>query len=589
MSWSFRFKHLAHVCLVITPYLIAFVFNQSMIADIFSLVLFALTIYLLKTPIRVLRTLYKVKGTEDVAKGVKNSRWKAWWLSPSIFGSTSYLYFLLVRNGVLVFPDMIGLPHLRTMFVLIFWWAIILASFTILMELCWREYLRNVFQIGNAAMKAASISFLRWTKTQNFLIEELSAASFQTYERVIFSFSMVLGLFAFLSSIFFVGGDIILDSLILALAVYALLFDPTGPFHDFEKLFYNRLLSDIRNRHRSSFMITLLILMGLVGEKLLFPEELETLPFLVALVSFSLGISVFFLKSKLERISKILPLLGFIWLFLTDYFGNQNLASALGIGIVPIAWYLWYSMLHIGLKDVRRSTPGRMLAYIALFALTGLISSLSFFIVSQSFLIFGFFAFALSIALHVSRKGVESRRALIQIRFKESVIRAERKISIASLFILLALVSAYSYYFIFLGIQQLLSFSYTIDSLWLLRDVFLKLVIFIFAFPFILVGYFFLFSPYSRYILTDRNLVCHMGIVLERIPLNTITSLEVETKYKRIRRVPFILRFGTVVNHYGPNTWSAKIKNKRLVIFASEDLNRNLKELSRRPFKQTST
>ena len=566
------------------PYFIAFLLNQSMIADIFSLVLFAMTIYLLKIPVRILRIIFKIKNTEDILYGLKNRRWLGWWLSPSIFGATSYLYFILVKNNVL-FITSIGSPYLQTILILIFWWIITLILFTFLLQICWKEYLRNVLHIGDDVIKKMKISVVQWTRTQNFLVKELGLADFQTYERVIFSYSISLGLFALLSSIFFLGGDIILDIVMLVLVAYALLFDPASPFGKFDELFYKRLLSDLREAHRSSFMIALLILLALVGNDIVSLENIQLLPFLVRAISFFLALSIFFMRRKLATITRELPYLASFWIFLTDFLSTQSLTSAFGISLIPLTWYFLFSSLQIGIKDIRRTTAGKMIAYLTLSVVTSFISTIFLLMRTGSFLSFAFLIFAMYFVLSVFEKIIKSRKVLAQTKYRETKLLQETRISVLSLTVFSILMITYFYFFFFRNYQALLTILHTIYGLETLQIIFLKLVIPVIVLPFVLVVYFFLFAPYSKYILTTSDLLCHMGIINERIPLNTITSFEKEKVFRMTRRIPFIFKPGIVINYCCPTTWSRTIKRRQLVIFSSENFNRHLQEVSHRSFK----
>jgi len=578
-----RLRRLADACLILVPYVIAFILNRSVIADVFSLVLFGLAIWFLKTPIRVLRTAYKVKGAEDIIDGAKKGRWRAWWVSPPIFGTTSYLYFILVRNNVVSFPEVIGLPQLSTILVLVLWWAIILILYTILMQFCWKEYLANVFHIGNDTIKKAKISFLQWTRTQDFLVKKLGLTEFQKYERVEFSFSMVLGLFVLLPSIFFAGGDFILDSLELVLVLYAMLFDPTGPFHDFEKLFYKRLLSDLRERHRSSFMVSILVLLALVGNDIASLESTQMITLLVRMISLFLALLVFFKMEKLARITRTLPYLASFWIFLTLFFTTQNSTLAIGFCLFPLIWYFLFSAIRVGIEDARRSTISKLVAYATLYAVASFTSTILFFIESGSFLTVLFLVFGQFLVVSMIEKIMKSRKTIVQTKFKDTTLRQETRISSTSILGLSVLIVAYSYFLFFRNFESMIENLHTIE---MFPITFLKLAIPIFILPFVLLGYFFLFPPYATYTLTTSELLCHMGIVRARIPLNTITRLEKETKLERItHRVPFLIRLGTIINCVGPFTWSNKIKHDQIVIFASEDFNQQLQEVSHRSMK----
>lgn len=570
MYGRLRLRRLVDACLILTPYIIAFMLNRSVIADAFSLVLFAFAIWFLKTPVRILRIAYKVQGTQDVVGGIRKGRWKVWWLSPPALGTISYLYFILVKNHTFSFPEVIGLPELGTILVVVFWWAIILIFSAVLMQSCRKEYLANVFHIGN--------STIRRTKTQVSLVKEIGFAEFQKYERVQVSFSLVLGLFALLPCIFFVGGGFILDSLALALVLYSMLFDPNGPFHDFEKLFYARLLSDLRERHRLSFMVSLLVLLALVGNDIIFLDIGQLIPLLVKMISLLSAFLFFFKVERFGRIRRIFPYLASFWIFLTYFLGNQNSALATALCLFPLMCYFIFSAIQVGIEDTRHSTAGKLAAYLVLYVATSFTSTILLFVATRSFVYMAFLTFAHCLVLSVGDKLMSSKEALAQTKFKDVILAQETRISSVSVVALLILVTAY-FYFFFARSYEMMIGNFLVPQM--LPRVFLNIALTIFMLPFVLLGYFYLFPPCARYTLTTSELLCHMGIIRARIPLNTITSFEKETRLKRItHRVPFLIRPGTIVNCCGPFAWNKKIRHDQIVIFASESFTRHLQEAS---------
>lgn len=577
-----RVKYGISAVVTTIPYFVAFFLNQSFIADLFSLTLFAITIYHLRIPVLILRTGFKIKNTEHVLDGLKNPRWLGWWLSPSIFGTTTYLYFILVKNNVL-FSTSVEYPYLENVLIIVFWWIITLVSFTFLYQKCWKEYLTNVHHIGDDVIKREEISAVRWTRTQDFLVKEIGLRDFQTYERVTLSYSMALGMLAFLSVIFFLGGDVILDVLMLILVVYALLFNPTSPLGEFQEFFYKQVVSGVREAHRSSFMISILLLLALVGHDIVSLGSAQLIPFLAKVISLVFALSFFLMKRTLMKITKFLPYLACFWIFFTYFFSTQNLTSAVGFCLLPLAWYFLHAFFQVGVEDARRSTVSKMIVYVVLFAATSFASAILFFIETGSFLSIAFLVFAQYLVVSISGRIIKSRKVLVQTKFKEEILRRETRISIASFISLFILMIAYFYFFFLRDYGAIVENLYNVE---MLPIIFLRLALTVFVLPFVLLGYFFLFPPYAKYILTPNDLLCNMWIVRARIPLNTVTNLEKETKLRRItHRVPFLMKPGTIINCCGPSAWSKKIKHDQIVIFASEDFNRHLQEVSRKSFK----
>jgi len=575
-----RIRYVISSITTIIPYLIAFLFNQSFIANLFSLVLFAVTIYLLKIPVRILRTAFKVSDTEDIMIGLKNRRWLWWWLSPSMFGATSYLYFILVKNDILVFTN-IGYPYLKSALIVIFWWMITLTSFTFLYQRCWEEYLRNVLHIRDDAIRKANISIVRWRRAQDFLVNRLGVVDFQTYERVTVSYVFALGMVASLTVVFFLGGDVMIDITMLIITLYALLFNPTSRFGKFQELFYKRMLSDFREAHKSSFMISILLLLVFVGNDIVFLERMQVIPFLVKVISLFIALSLFFIKRELTRITKVLPYLASSWIFLTYFFSTHNLTSALMFCLLPLTWYFLFSALQSGIKDVRRSTVGKMIAYVALFAAASFTSSILFLIETGSLLSIAFLVFAQFLVVSLCDKIIESRKDLVHRKFKDTILRQETQVSIVSAIGLAVLIIAY-FYFFFLRDLSIIRDLYIVE---MIPIVFLKLSIPIISLPFVLLGYFYLFPPYAKYIITTGDLLCHASIIKARIPLSTITSFEKETAFRLTHRIPFLIRHGIVVNCCGPFSWSKEIKHDQVVIFASTDFIRHLQEVTHKSSK----